>query len=129
MPYTDHVYWPVVLVLSTVFPRGVVCRAGLELSSIVKLSGPAYLQRDRPWTCASIGSMPDCPECNVIHEKLSRTERKRDVVNRLAKATPAHGLDHTEEMAVKVQAADEEYALAKQEAEDHKRLTGHKLAP
>ena len=71
--------------------------------------------------------MQPCPECSALQAKLSRTERKRDVANRLAKETPAPGPDRVQTMAMNLQAADDEYALAKAEVKDHERLTGHKV--
>jgi hypothetical protein len=71
--------------------------------------------------------MTTCPDCITLQAKLSQAERKRDVVNRFAKETPAMPPERVEKLAVSVEAVDEEYALAKAESEDHERSTGHKL--
>ena len=71
--------------------------------------------------------MQPCPECKALEAKLSRTERKRDVANRLARKTPAPEPDTVQDLTESAQVAGEEYALAIAEAEDHERLTGHEV--
>jgi hypothetical protein len=70
--------------------------------------------------------MTDCPDCIAIHAKLSSAERKRDVVTRLAKQACIREPERVEEMAVSVEAVEEDYELGKAAAEDHERQTGHK---
>jgi hypothetical protein len=53
--------------------------------------------------------------------------RKKDVVNRFAKAARGADRDRVEELASSVQVADEECEVAKAQAEDHERRTSHNV--